>query len=52
MPGGCKRVSAGHTEHFQRVAGVPYILADIRNNGRATVRRKILQGKDVDIFLG
>lgn len=39
VPGGRKRVSAGHPEYIQRVAGVLDILADIRHNGRATFRR-------------
>lgn len=45
MSGGRKRVGTGHPEYFQRVVGVSDILADIRHNGRAAVRRKILQGK-------
>lgn len=43
--GGRERVGAGHTQYFQRVAGLFDILADIRHNGCATVRWKILQGE-------
>ncbi len=42
--GGGERSGAGHPLHLQRVAGVPHLLAHLRNHGSPALRRQILQG--------
>ena len=43
--GGGERPHPGHTQHFQRAAGLPHLVAHLCHHGSSNVCWKILQGK-------